>query len=148
MNLFSYFGKILSSELTSELKRKKEVWPRNLHFPNVRMRLDDGRYFLPTQIAGISCYQNAVANIHDGQTLALVREPQHPKDSNAIMVFAGGEQIGYIPRKFNEYFAIEMDNGHDIEADIHKVVGGTPRKPTIGCRINLYFPLDAPLEFD
>ena len=64
------------------------------------------------------------------------------------MVFAGGSHIGYIPRKDNEWFALQLDEGHIIDADIYKVVLGDGCNSTIGVRINVYFPEGARLEFD
>lgn len=62
------------------------------------------------------------------------------------MVFAGGSHIGYIPRKDNEWFALQMDEGHFIDADVYKVVLGDGYNSTIGVRINVYFPEGARLE--
>ncbi len=121
---------------------------KRFYFPNVRQRIDDGRYFVPTRVAGVSHYQDAVSHCYESQPLVLVRESENIYDSNAIMVFAGGSHIGYIPRKDNEWFALQLDKGHIIDADIYKVVLGDGYKSTIGVRINVYFPEGARLEFD
>ena len=118
------------------------------YFPDVRMRLDDGRYFIPTKIAGVGYRQNAVARCYEGQNLALMRDSKNSHDKNAIKVFAHGEHIGFIPAELNEWFAQYFDSGRKIEADIYKIVGGTEDKPSRGIRINLYVPEDVPIEFD
>ena len=74
------------------------------HFPDVHMRLDDGRYFVPMNVAGVSYRQDAVARCVEEQAVTLVRDRNNPHDTNAIMVFVGGEQIGFIPRDMNTGF--------------------------------------------
>ena len=112
------------------------------------MRLDDGRYFIPMNVAGVSYRQDAVSRCFKEQSVTLVRDSNNPHDKNAIMVFVGGEQIGFIPRDMNEGFAEYMDNGRDLDAEIHKIIGGTSDKPTTGVIIALYLPDDVSIEFD
>ena len=67
------------------------------YFPDMHMRLDDGRYFVPINVAGVSYRQDAVARCVEEQSITLVR------DKNAIMVSAGGEHIGFIPSGYSSY---------------------------------------------
>ncbi len=118
------------------------------YYPDVRMRLDDERYFIPTKIAGVGYRQDAASRCYEGQNLALIRDSENSHDKNAIKVFAGGEHIGFIPAEVNEGFAEYLDSGRKLEADIYKIVGGTKDKPNRGIYINLYLPEDVSVEFD
>ena len=118
------------------------------YFPDVHMRVDDGRYFVPTNVAGVSYRQEAVSSCFEEQSITLVRDPSNPHDKNAIMVFAGNEHIGFIPRDMNKGFAEYMDSGRNLDAEIHKIIGGTSDKPNTGIIIALYLPDDVLIEFD
>ena len=118
------------------------------YFPDVRMRLDDGRYFIATKIAGVGYRQSAASRCYEGQKLTLVRDRENLHDKNAIKVLAGGEHVGYIPSDVNEGFATYLDSGRNLNADINKIVGGTEDKPSRGIYINLYLPEDVPIEFN
>ena len=48
----------------------------------------------------------------------------------------------------NEGFAEYMDNGRNLDADVHKIIGGTSDKPITGVIIALYLPDDVLTEFD
>ena len=112
------------------------------------MRLDDGRYFVPIDDAGVSYRQDAVSRCFEDQSLILVRGSNNPHDKNAIMVLAGREHIGFLPRDMNKGFAEYIDNGGDLDADVHKIIGGTSDQPNIGIIIALYLPDDVLVEFD
>ena len=71
------------------------------YFPDLHMRLDDGRYFVPMNVAGVSYRQDAVAGCVEEQAVTLVRDRNNPHDRNAIVVFVSGEQIGFIPGDMN-----------------------------------------------
>ena len=118
------------------------------YFPDVHMRVDDGRYFVPINVAGVSYRQDAVARCFEEQTITLVRDRNNRHDKNAVMVYAGGEHIGFLPRDMNEGFAEYLDSGRALDAEIHKVIGGTKDKPTTGIIIALYLPEDVLIEFD
>lgn len=118
------------------------------YFPDVHMRLDDGRYFVPIHVAGVSYRQDAVSRCFEEQSITLVRDPNNPHDKNAVMVFAEGEHVGFIPRDMNEGFAEYIDSGRYLDAEIHKIIGGTSDKPTTGIIIALYLPDDVSIEFD
>ena len=118
------------------------------YFPDVRMRLDDGRYFIPTTVAGISYRQEAASRCFQGQKLELARDPNNKYDKNAISIFADGEHIGFVPSDLNDGFAEYLDSGRTLDADIYKIVGGTEAKPSRGIYINLYLPQDVLIEFD
>ena len=118
------------------------------YFPDVYQDLEHGRYFIKVNVAGTSYRQPAVGGCGEGQSLVLVRDEGNRHDRNAIQVFAGGAQIGFVPRDINEGFATYLDSGRSLEAEIEAVVGGTPDKPTVGIVMRLYLPEDVTIEFD
>ena len=120
----------------------------SFYFPDVRMMVDDGRYFIRTNVAGISFRQDAASLCYAGQSLTLLRDPENPHDVNAVSVFADGNHIGFIPATLNAGFAAYLDSGRQLCADIDNVVGGAADKPAIGIYINLYLPDDVDIEFD
>ena len=120
----------------------------SVYFPDVRMQIDDGRYFMRTRVAGVGFRQEAASRCYEGQNLALIRDPENHHDNNAISVFADGEHIGFIPAEINEGFALYLDSGRPLDAVISDIVGGTTDKPFRGIYINLYIPDDLPMEFD
>ena len=118
------------------------------YFPDVYQDLEDARYFIKTKVVGVSYRQEAVAGCVEGQSLELVRDERNRHDRNAIGVFAGGAHIGFVPSDINDGFALYLDSGRSIDAEIEAVVGGTPDKPTVGIVMRLYLPEDVPIEFD
>jgi hypothetical protein len=59
--------------------------------------------------------------LREGDTLALVREPDNAYDGNAVRVEWRGRQLGYLPRAENRAVAAEMDRGGRVEARIAKL---------------------------
>ena len=118
------------------------------YFSDVYQSLDDGRYFVKTNVAGIGYRQDAAATCRVGQALNLVREANNRHDRNAIAVFAGSDHIGYVSRDMNAGFAEYLDSGRDLDAEIHAVVGGTEDKPTVGVVMAVYLPDDVQIDFD
>ena len=118
------------------------------YFPDVYQDLEDGRYFIKANVAGVSYRQQAVSGCVEGQSLKLVRDQRNRHDGHAIQVLSGGAHIGFVPRDINEGFATYLDTGRCIDAEIEAVVGGTPDKPTVGVVMRLYLPEDVSIEFD
>lgn len=57
-------------------------------------------------------------NLHVGEKLVLVREPENAFDSQAIRVEWQGHKLGYVPKADNVDLARIMDNGTNVEARI------------------------------
>lgn len=53
-----------------------------------------------------------------GDSLQLVREPDHPHDGNAIRIDWLGRKLGYLPRSHNAATARLLDQGKRLEARI------------------------------
>jgi len=61
--------------------------------------------------------------LHAGDTMELVREPDNPFDEDAIKVLNRyGNKIGYIPRRYNPVIARLMDGGKEIYGILERVV--------------------------
>jgi hypothetical protein len=67
-----------------------------------------------------------------GSPLALRRDPGNEHDSNAIMVLADGEQIGWVPRELAAEIAGEIDAGKPWSAVVLREQRRSPRDPRSG----------------
>jgi hypothetical protein len=73
-----------------------------------------------------------------GELVQLLPEPDNEHDENAVKVcLATGEQIGYLERGQAEDMADERRTGWRHAAIIHRVLGGTPDKPSVGVLLRL-----------
>lgn len=84
----------------------------------------------PTKIVGVSFEgrQDRVAGLVPGQELELQRHPENPADENAIGVWFGGWQIGFLRRQIAKHLAPLIDGGVRYTARIEHVTGGTDGK--------------------
>ena len=73
-------------------------------------------------MAGARYRQDEIALCNEGCSVALVRNPENEYDENAIEVWAGDLQIGFVPRDKAETWAGWMDAGAEFEADILDLV--------------------------
>ena len=80
--------------------------------------------------------------MHEGDPLALVREPDNPFDANAIRVEWSGRKIGYVPRNQNSALARELDAGAAIDARIVKLAKHRNGRYLIG--YDILVPLHRP----
>jgi hypothetical protein len=81
--------------------------------------------FLPciVPVRGIK-YENRVNHALGakvGQSVDLVRDYDNTIDRNAIAVYAGRKQIGYIPREVAQVLASEIDTGTVLHAEITSI---------------------------
>ena len=66
--------------------------------------------------------QAELASCRPGDAVALVREPDNPRDPMAIaLISARGVQLGYIRREDARWLAQEMDDGREARAVVHDV---------------------------
>ena len=56
-----------------------------------------------------------------GDELALVREPDNPRDSNAVRVEWRGHKLGYVPRRENAAVASGLDRGAPLRARLTRL---------------------------
>jgi hypothetical protein len=56
-----------------------------------------------------------------GDELALVREPENPRDANAVRVEWRGRKLGYVPRRENAAVARGLDRGAPLRARLTRL---------------------------
>lgn len=86
--------------------------------------------------------QAIIANCREGDSARLVREPKNRYDSNAIAVHVAGGQIGNIAKEKAEILAPLMDDGMKTTAEVVKINGGTPDKPSRGVVVEVDWNFD------
>ncbi|MGL5417342.1 MAG: HIRAN domain-containing protein [Clostridium sp.] len=81
---------------------------------------------LYTKVVGVTFEgrQRLVPKCRSGSKLRLVREKNNPYDENAIAVYNGLEQIGYIRRELAMELAKKIDSGTICNAYVSEVTGG------------------------
>jgi hypothetical protein len=76
-----------------------------------------------TRLAGFAYYEGATLwdALHEGDALALRREPDNPRDANAVRVEWRGHMLGYVPRRDNAALAWALDQGQILRARITRI---------------------------
>jgi len=92
-------------------------------------------------LAGFQYYggKQVWTEMHEGDVLELVREPQNSHDPRAVRVEWQGIKLGYVPRRDNEAVARLMDRGTRLEARISRL--STSRNPWQRILFEVYLPL-------
>ncbi|MEE1877824.1 HIRAN domain-containing protein [Altererythrobacter litoralis] len=81
--------------------------------------------------------QNVLARVDPGDRVTLEREPDNPRDPNAVAVVWKGYDIGYLPREDASTLASALDAGREHVAQVHEIKGGMPYYPSYGVRISI-----------
>lgn len=83
-----------------------------------------------TKIAGVSFEgrQDVLAGLREGVELELRREPGNVHDANAIAVFYGNLQLGFIKRGIAAHIAAPIDAGERYRARVASLTGGGAEK--------------------
>ncbi|HEY1977407.1 MAG TPA: helicase-related protein [Candidatus Baltobacteraceae bacterium] len=94
-----------------------------------------------TKIAGVSFEgrQDVLAGLREGVELELRREPENAHDPNAIAVFYGNLQLGFIKRAIAKHIAPVIDGGEPYRARIASLTGGGAEKNR---GVNIYVERD------
>jgi hypothetical protein len=58
------------------------------------------------------------ANLHVGESVSLVREPDNAFDPRAVRIDWQGHKLGYVPRVDNAAVSHLLDNGQGVSAKI------------------------------
>ena len=118
---------------------------------------DDGRYLARdapelaarglrvATVAGAGRHHDVGDAAAPGQPLELRRDPANEHDANAIMVLAGGELIGFVPRELAEELAPELDAGRPWSAVSLREARPSPRDPRTG--VTMLLAPDASVSF-
>lgn len=80
-----------------------------------------------TKVVGVSFEgrQDVVAGLRVGAELTLVRQPENPYDPNAIAIFCGNLQLGYLRKEIARHLAPQIDAGARYAAKISTLTGGS-----------------------
>ena len=92
-------------------------------------------------LAGFQYYGGKILwdEMHEGDPLALIREPYNRYDPFAVRVEWRGEKLGYLPRASNREVADEMDKGTPVGGRIGKM--NTDPNPWKRVRVDVYVGL-------
>lgn len=92
-------------------------------------------------LAGFQYYdgKSVWVDLHEGDTLALVREPDNAYDSNAVRVEWHGHKLGYVPRRDNAAVARMLDHAMPLDAKITRLL--KTRNPWQRLLFEIYAPL-------
>lgn len=92
-------------------------------------------------LAGFQYYggKQVWTEMHEGDVLELVREPQNAYDSRAVRVEWHGIKLGYVPRRDNEAVARLLDRGNRLEARISRL--SPSRNPWQRILFEVYLPI-------
>jgi single-stranded-DNA-specific exonuclease len=95
-----------------------------------------------TKIAGVTFEgrQDLIAGLRPGLELELVRQPEHAHDPNAVAVFYGRLQVGYLKKEIAARIAPNIDGGDRYRAEVKHLTGGGAR--TGG--VNIWVSREAP----
>ena len=80
-----------------------------------------------TKIVGVTFEnrQNLLKKLKVDDKLQLIREPNNTYDKNAVAVYYGVNQLGYIGAQLAKYIAHRMDAGTRYQCTVSAVTGGT-----------------------
>jgi single-stranded-DNA-specific exonuclease len=82
-----------------------------------------------TKVVGVTFEgrQDVVAGMQPGDALELRRDPENVYDANAIGVWRGALQLGFLKREIARRLAEHFDAGERYHAEVASVTGGGTR---------------------
>jgi single-stranded-DNA-specific exonuclease len=103
-------------------------------------RIGDAATF-HTKIAGVTFEgrQDTIGGLQVGAVLKLERQPGNPHDPNAIAVWYGGLQLGFLNRGIAAHLAPAIDGGARYRARVASLTGGGARSRGV----NIFVERDA-----
>ena len=86
--------------------------------------MGNNNYFY-SKVAGVTFEnkQQYVRQCYIGQKLDLIRDRFNMYDRNAIAVYSGNHQVGFISKELAEKLAPKIDNGHTILCYVEDITG-------------------------
>jgi single-stranded-DNA-specific exonuclease len=90
-----------------------------------------------TKIAGVSFEgrQDVIAGLRGGAPLQLIRQSDNPHDANAIAVFYGDLQLGFLNRNMAAHLAPSIDAGTRYRATIASLTGGAQKNRGVNIHV-------------
>jgi len=94
-------------------------------------------YKFHTKIVGISFEgrQGYISSLQIGDTLEIKPEPNNVYDPNAIAIFVGDKQLGYLKKELAESLKKELEAGYNYTCVVSDITGATHQ--TQGVNIEL-----------
>lgn len=92
-----------------------------------------------TKVVGVTFEnrQEVVQNLHEGEELRLVREPENRFDPNAIRVEnQQGDQIGYFNSRMAKHLAPVLDKGGEYQVLVSSLTGGKNKNLGVNILVN------------
>lgn len=91
-----------------------------------------------TKVVGVTFEgrQDVVGGMREGAPLRLIRQPENPHDANAVGVWFGELQIGFLKREIARRVAENFDAGERYEAEVASITGGGTRSFGINIRVH------------
>jgi single-stranded-DNA-specific exonuclease len=82
-----------------------------------------------TKLVGVSFEgrQDTIAGLQTGTELTLQRQPENHYDSNALAVFYGSLQLGFVRKEIAKHLAPLIDAGASYRARVESLTGGGER---------------------
>ena len=92
-----------------------------------RQNISQEGYEFYTKVVGVTFNnrQQYVKQCYNGQQLDLVRDKFNPYDKNAIAIYAGDNQVGFLSEELAQKLAPKMDSGIIYECFVECVTGDT-----------------------
>jgi len=90
-----------------------------------------------SKVVGVSLAgrQTVAKSLRPGDALTLVRERDNRHDPNAIAVYAGNRQLGYIKKELAARLAPEIDRGVVYDCKVEAITGGGQLTTGVNIRI-------------
>lgn len=103
--------------------------PAMAHSVESAIKTAQGKLLQTSPIAGFQYHQGEAiwAQLSQGASLQLVREPENKYDARAVRIDFNGQKLGYIPRLDNAAVSQLLDRGEALQARItHLQVSDNP----------------------
>jgi hypothetical protein len=102
------------------------------------MNKEENKFTFNSKISGSTFTegaQEAIAKLKEDEVLKLVREPNNKYDANAIAIYKGKKQLGYLPASTAAKLFKDVDNSK-VTCKVAQVTGGKEGQ-SYGCNIEL-----------
>ncbi|MSS11744.1 hypothetical protein FYJ38_24365 [Clostridium sp. WB02_MRS01] len=103
-----------------------------------RQNISQEGYEFYTKVVGVTFNnrQQYVKQCYNGQQLDLVRDKFNPYDKNAIAIYAGDNQVGFLSKELAQKLAPKMDVGTKFDCYVKSLTGGIDNNYGLNIRIN------------
>ena len=113
--------------LEVERKKKEDARFKREHDAKLAYKLISGeKYTIYSKVSGVTYgnRQQVVSQLYEGKYLRVIREKHNQYDSNAVALYDGEMQLGYISKELSVQVASKMDNSKIVNVKVVKITGG------------------------